>query len=79
MYDPQLYRDKEEVKDWETRGPLIRLSSQLKQMQLMTEEDFQRLQSAANAEVEDAVQFAEQAASEPVEQLQRFVYAEEAR
>ncbi len=47
-------------------------------MRLMTEEDFQRLQSAANAEVEDAVQFAEAAPFEPVEELQRYVYAEAA-
>jgi pyruvate dehydrogenase E1 component subunit alpha len=77
MYDPQLYRSKDEVKVWEARGPLIRLSSQLKDLRLMTEDDFQRLQAAANAEIDDAVQFAEQAALEPVADLQRFVYAEE--
>jgi pyruvate dehydrogenase E1 component alpha subunit len=76
MYDPQLYRNKDEVQEWESRGPLIRLTSRLKEARLMTEEDFQRLQSAANTEVDDAVQFAEQAAIEPVEELQRFVYAE---
>jgi pyruvate dehydrogenase E1 component subunit alpha len=78
MYDPQLYRSKEEVKDWESRGPLIRLTSRLKELQLMTEDDFLKLQSAANAEVDDAVRFAEQAAIEPVAELQRFVYAEAA-
>jgi pyruvate dehydrogenase E1 component alpha subunit len=78
MYDPQLYRDKEEVKAWESRGPLIRLTSRLKELRLMDEDDFQHLQSAANVEVDDAVQFAEQAAPEPVEDLQRFVYAEAA-
>ncbi|HKQ12664.1 MAG TPA: pyruvate dehydrogenase (acetyl-transferring) E1 component subunit alpha [Steroidobacteraceae bacterium] len=77
MYDPQLYRSKDEVKGWEERGPLIRLTSRLKEAGLMTEDDFQRLQSSANAEVDDAVQFAEQATIEPVEELQRFVYAEE--
>jgi pyruvate dehydrogenase E1 component alpha subunit len=76
MYDPQLYRSKEEVKSWEQRGPLITLTRRLKDMRLMTEEDFLRLQQAANAEVEDAVQFAEQSPPEPVEDLQRFVYAE---
>jgi pyruvate dehydrogenase E1 component alpha subunit len=78
MYDPQLYRSKEEVKEWESRGPLIRLTSRLKDAQLMTEDDFQRLQNAANTEIDDAVQFAEQSAIEPVEELQRFVYAEDA-
>lgn len=76
MYDPQLYRSKEEVKEWEGRGPLITLTRRLKDMRLMTEEDFTRLQQAANAEVDDAVRFAEQALPEPVEHLQRFIYAE---
>lgn len=79
MYDPQLYRSKDEVREWEARGPLIRLTSRLKDMRLMTEDDFQRLQNAANAEVDDAVQFAEQAAIEPVEELRRFLYAETAQ
>jgi pyruvate dehydrogenase E1 component alpha subunit len=79
MYDPQLYRSKDEVKDWETRGPLIRLTSRLKQLELMTEDDFQRLQKAADAEVDDAVLFAEQATIEPLAELQRFVYAEATR
>jgi pyruvate dehydrogenase E1 component alpha subunit len=78
MYDPQLYRSKEEVKDWEQRGPLITLTTRLKDLRLMSEDDFQRLQSAANAEVDDAVQFAEQAPIEQVAELQRFVYAEAA-
>lgn len=79
MYDPQLYRSKDEVKEWESRGPLIRLTSRLKDLRLMTEDDFQRLQNAANTEVNDAVHFAEEAATEPVEELQRFVYAEAAQ
>jgi pyruvate dehydrogenase E1 component alpha subunit len=79
MYDPQLYRSKEEVKQWEARGPLITLTRRLKDMRLMTEEDFLRLQQAANAEVDDAVRFAEQAPFEPIEDLERFVYAESER
>ena len=43
----------------------------------MNEEDFLRLQRAANEEVDDAVTFAEQGALEPVEQLTRFVYSEQ--
>jgi pyruvate dehydrogenase E1 component alpha subunit len=79
MYDPQLYRSKDEVKEWESRGPLIRLTSRLKDLRLMTEDDFQRLQNAASTEVDDAVHFAEEAATEPVGELQRFVYAETAQ
>lgn len=76
MYDPQLYRSKDAVKAWEERGPLITLTKRLKAAQLMTEEDFQELQRKCNAEVDDAVAFAEQAPLEPVTDLHRFVYAE---
>ena len=76
MYDPQLYRSKAEVKEWEDRGPLITYTRRLKDMRLMVEEDFLQLQRAAIAEVSDAAQFAEDAPVEPVEDLYRFVYAE---
>lgn len=77
MYDPQLYRSKSEVKEWEDRGPLITLTRKLKAWGLMTEGDFIRLRDAAEAEVADAIAYAEQAPWEPVEDLERFVYAED--
>lgn len=77
MYDPQLYRSKAEVKEWESKGPLIALTQRLKAANLMTEDDFLRLQRAANAEVDEAVAFAEQGSLERVEDLTRFVYAEQ--
>jgi TPP-dependent pyruvate/acetoin dehydrogenase alpha subunit len=42
----------------------------------MTEDDFQRLQRAADDEVRAAVEFAGAAGWEPVEDLARHVYAE---
>lgn len=77
MYDPQLYRSKTEVKEWENKGPIIGLTQRLKAAGLMTEEDFLRLQRAANEEVDAAVAFAEQGTLERVEDLSRFVYAEQ--
>lgn len=76
MYDPQLYRAKSEVQSWEDKGPLIELTTKLKQAGLMNEDDFLQAQRAANAEVDDAVAFAEGSALEPVEELTRFVYAQ---
>ena len=76
MYDPQLYRSRDEVLEWEQRGPLITLTQRLKAAGLMDEADFQRLQQQAEAEVADAVSFAEQSGIEPVEDLHRFVYVE---
>jgi pyruvate dehydrogenase E1 component alpha subunit len=76
MFDAQLYRDKAEVEQWRARGPVITLTTRLKAAGLMTEDDFQRIQQQADAEVQAAVEFAEQSGWEPVEDLTRHVYAE---
>jgi pyruvate dehydrogenase E1 component alpha subunit len=76
MFDAQLYRDKAEIEEWRARGPLITFTSRCKSLGLFGEEDFVRLQQQADAEVSAAVDFAESAAWEPIEDLERFVYAE---
>jgi pyruvate dehydrogenase E1 component alpha subunit len=78
MFDPQLYRDKAEVEAWQKKGPIITLTTRLKALGLMTEDDYQRLEREAGAEVDVAVQFAESSPWEPVSDLERFVYAERA-
>ena len=78
MFDAQLYRDKAEIEAWQKKGPLIRLTTRLKALGLMNEDDYQRLEREARAEVETAVDFAELGEFEPVAQLERFVYAEQA-
>ena len=76
MFDPQLYRGKAEVAEWEKKGPIITLTTRLKALSLMNEDDYQRCERDANAEVDAAVQFAETSPWEPVADLERFVYAE---
>jgi TPP-dependent pyruvate/acetoin dehydrogenase alpha subunit len=76
MFDAQLYREKAEVEEWRERGPLITFTRRCKAAGLISEEDFQRLQKDADREVDEAVDFAERSEWEPVEELERFVYAE---
>lgn len=76
MFDPQLYRDRAEVELWRQKGPIITLTKRLTALGLMNQEDYQRLEREANAEVDAAVEFAERAPWEPVSDLERFVYAE---
>ena len=73
MFDPELYRDKQEVEDWKERGPIASFSARLKAQGLLTEEQFLEINTQAAAEVEDAVAFAENGTWEPVEQLTRDV------
>lgn len=76
MFDPQLYRDKAEIEAWQKKGPLITLTTRLKALGLITEDDYQRLEREAANEVDSAVAFAESSPWEPVADLERFVYAE---
>jgi pyruvate dehydrogenase E1 component alpha subunit len=78
MFDAQSYRGKSEVDEWRGRGPIITLTSRLKDAGLMTEDDYLRLESAADEEVRSAIDFAENSDWEPVEGLARHVYAEAA-
>lgn len=73
MFDPELYRDKAEVEAWKTRGPIHTYTARLKAQALLTEGEFLALDARAQAEVEDAVAFAEAAPWEPVANLLRDV------
>jgi pyruvate dehydrogenase E1 component alpha subunit len=74
MFDPDLYRDKRELEEWKTRGPLHTFSARLKSEGKLTEEQFLALDAKVGEEVERAVAFAEAAAWEPVEDLGRDVH-----
>jgi pyruvate dehydrogenase E1 component alpha subunit len=78
MFDPELYRSREEVERWKQRGPLHTFTDRLKAQQLFTEADFAALELEVKGEVDDAVAFAEASAPEPVEDLYRDVCAPEA-
>ena len=71
MYDPELYRAKEEVEQWKERCPINKLSSQLGDVGQIAE-----LEKAIEAEIADAVAVAEAGPWEPVEDLCRDVYTE---
>ncbi|HCX34869.1 MAG TPA: pyruvate dehydrogenase (acetyl-transferring) E1 component subunit alpha [Rhodocyclaceae bacterium] len=75
MFDPELYRDKAEVEQWKRRGPIHTFSARLKAEGKLTEGEFLALDARANAQVQAAVEFAEAAAWEPVEDLLRDVVA----
>lgn len=75
MYDAELYRQKEEVDAWKTRGPLHTFSARLKAEGKLSEEEFLALDSAVQAEVKQAVEFAEAGTLEPVEDLLKDLYS----
>ena len=75
MFDPDLYRDKKEIEEWKTRGPLHTFTNRLKAEKKLTEKQFLALDAEVSKEVEDAVAFAEAGSWEPVEDLLKDVTA----
>jgi pyruvate dehydrogenase E1 component alpha subunit len=79
MYDPELYRPKEEVERWKQRDPIVLFEAECRERGLLDDADMAAIAAQADAEVADAVAFAEAAEWEPVEELERFVYSEGGR
>lgn len=76
MFDPQLYRDKQEVETWKHRDPILLYQKTLQEGGLLSDADVKRIEDEAAAEVTRAVEFAEAAAWEPIDTLTKFVYSE---
>jgi pyruvate dehydrogenase E1 component alpha subunit len=73
MFDAELYRDKAEVERWKQHGPIHTFTDKLKAVGLMSEQDFERIDREAEAEVDAAVAFAEAGTWEPAQDLARDV------
>lgn len=73
MFDAQLYRDKAEVAAWRRRGPIVRFQTWLLDNNLIHDEDVSRIEAEADADIADAVAFAEAGTWETVETLGNHV------
>lgn len=73
MFDAQLYRDKDEIEEWRKKGPIVRFQGWLLENGLIHESDISEMETAIDAEITEAVAFAEAGAWEPVEDLTKHV------
>jgi pyruvate dehydrogenase E1 component alpha subunit len=78
MFDPQLYRDKSEVEAWRNKEPIARFQRWLQTNHMVHQDEVSRIEAEIDAEIAQAVAFAEAGTWEPVEQLTRFTYADRA-
>jgi pyruvate dehydrogenase E1 component alpha subunit len=76
MYDPERYREKAEVARWIERDPIEDLRARLSATGRFSDDDWTALRAGVEAEIEDAVAFAEGGSPEPAQDLTRFVYSE---
>jgi pyruvate dehydrogenase E1 component alpha subunit len=76
MSDPDTYRGKEEIKEWQARDAILSLGNHLQKQKMARKDELQKIDEAITAEVEDAVKFADESPEPDVNDLYRDVYAE---
>lgn len=74
MYDPELYRPKEEVSRWRERDPIAQFTNRLTRLGYVDDDVLAHVEAEVAAEIDDAVAYAEAGTLEPVEDLLRHVY-----
>jgi pyruvate dehydrogenase E1 component alpha subunit len=74
MFDPDLYRPKDEVEHWKERDPIVLASARLRSEGLIDDDTEAALWTAARAETDAAVAFAEAGTWEPIATLEEHVY-----
>ena len=74
MFDPDLYRQKQEIAQWKTRGPVLQFSKWAIETQLLSQSGIDGLEEEAARTIDEAVRYAEESPWEPEEDLERDVY-----
>lgn len=77
MFDPDLYRSKEEIEQWKKRCPIEYIKKDLLTKSLIGEAQISEIENEVKAELADAVHFAEMSPWEPLQDLEKDVYCED--
>ncbi len=76
MYDPELYRSKEEVERWRDYDPLVTFPAQLRALGYLDDVSLTAIEHEIAVEIDAAIAYADAGTLEPVSDLTRFVYSE---
>jgi len=74
--DRQLYRTREEVKQWREKDPILRFADKLIAAKLLTEEEQEAIKDKAIQSIEQALVYAEASPSPDVSTIMEGVYAD---
>ena len=77
MSDPQKYRTKDEVADWQTKDPIEHVLSVIKENKFLTEKEIKEIQDWVKNEVKESIQFAEDSPLPEPEELYKDVYMQD--
>jgi len=72
--DPEIYRDKEEVQEWQEKDPIATFAARCEDEGVLTREDVERIESEADETVKAAVEFADASPEPPLESLYDELY-----
>jgi len=75
MFDPELYRSRDEVAHWKDRCPIAALERAMRADGVLDDARLREIEGAVGREVADAIAFAEAGTLEPASDLTRDVYA----
>ena len=76
MSDPELYRSHEEVDKWKELGPIVTFREHLRDASMLSESALEQIEKKVDAEMTEAIAFAEESGWEPVGELRRHVTSE---
>ena len=77
VVDPDKYRSTEDKEKWRKADPIVAFEHELEKAKLADEEFFKKVRMEIDAEVQDIVKYADESPDPKVEDLYKYVYADE--
>lgn len=72
--DPEVYREKEEVQEWQEKDPLVTFAARCEDEGVLSPEDVERITAESDETVKAAVEFADASPEPPLESLYDELY-----
>lgn len=77
MSDPQKYRTKEEVAEWQEQDPIEHVLRVIKENKFLTEKEIEEIDNWVKNEVDESIKFAEESPLPSADELYKDVYVQE--
>ena len=77
VVDPDKYRSTEDKERWRKADPIVAFEHELEKAKLADEEYFKKVRTEIDAEVQDIIKYADESPDPKVEDLYKYVYADE--
>src|SRR6056300_172030 len=77
MSDPQKYRTKDEVSEWQSKDPIEHVLGVIKENNFLTEKEIKEIQDWVKNEVKESIEFADKSPLPEAEELYKDVYVQD--